>query len=176
MHTNTSHGLCIGISSLPTKYAMNAAIRIDRMADGPATCFTTWPIPMRTVIAIVELKPTLTKSNILKCNLCCSDKASAGLFVPFACAWFNDASISVEWNSQRIYRKPKESLATSTSFTRRSALFIVFYSIEIWFYHTQQTHKHTHSSTITACYWFERSEIPLLWIIRSSWHLLVTRF
>ena len=50
-------------ANLPTKYAINAAIRTETMADGPATCRTTYPMPMNTAIASVELKPTFAKSN-----------------------------------------------------------------------------------------------------------------
>lgn len=44
---------------------MNAAIKMQRIADGPATFFTTYPIPKKTIIANVELKPTFAKSNTL---------------------------------------------------------------------------------------------------------------
>lgn len=45
---------------------MNAAIKMQRIADGPAMCFTTKPTPIKTIIANVELKPTFTKSYTLR--------------------------------------------------------------------------------------------------------------
>lgn len=59
-----------GLRNLPTKYAMTAAIRTETMADGPATCRTTYPMPINMAIASVELKPTFAKSNKF---MCCFD-------------------------------------------------------------------------------------------------------
>lgn len=64
--TNIVCAIC-GLRNLPTKYAINAAIRTETIADGPATCRTTYPMPINMAIASVELRPTFARSNKFMC-------------------------------------------------------------------------------------------------------------